>query len=104
MLFEGLLRRKMDARVKPGMTRVVAGWLKQLRSPQLANLTLIKSPHDLFAAPCRGVALDPEQIVGRRGNRPVRDRRCRWYADRRDFAARAVEPHRGMDVIVAVQD
>ena len=50
------------------------------------------------------VALDRKQIIGRGRIAAVRERRCRGHADRGYLAVGAVEPHRRMNVVVAVQD
>src|SRR6266536_3064735 len=83
---------------------VVRSGLRQLRVPQLVNDSVIaKPPHDLLAAPLAGVARDQKQVVG--GGRIMAAGQCRGrgHADRRNLSIRALEPHRRMNVIVAVQ-
>ena len=64
----------------------------------------VDGAYGLHAAPFVAVARDRKQIIRRGRIMPVRQRRRRRHADGGDLAVGAFEPHRRMDVVVAVQD
>ena len=64
----------------------------------------VDGAYGLHTAPFFAVARDRKQIIRCGRIVPVRQRRRRRHADRGDLAVGAFEPHRRMDVVVAVQD
>src|SRR6266702_948270 len=79
--------------------------LRQPHLVQILNAPVIPKAADALLQPPRlALARDRKQIISRCRIMPMRQRRGRGDADRRDFCLRTLEPHRRMNVVMAVQD